>query len=374
MQNTEKSVGIICEYNPFHYGHRYMIDLLKQKYGTVVGIMSGSFVQRGEVAVADKYTRAKAALDGGMDLVLELPMPYCAASATDFAIAGVRIATEVGVDVLSFGREADVQVLSLLAETVTATQFEERVAERIKQSGNLSYPRARQSVAEETLGEELASELARPNNILGLEYIAAIKREGLPLAVDSIGRDMSHRSSSSIRAEGINTENVPFPQYFTEKARRLDYAERIIISELRKGVEECYCVDKGLAAMLTRQARNATSLEQLVQSCVGKTYTAARIRRAVLSAWLGIETQAVKARPEYTTLLAANENGLAFLAKNKKTRALPIITKPSDYEKLPDTTAFLRAVEYEDKAALCTEVLEPYKSPLVNTPKIQKSK
>ncbi len=372
MQNTEKSVAVICEYNPFHYGHKYMISKLKESYGTVIGIMSGDFVQRGEVAVAEKYTRARAALDGGMDLILELPMPYCAASALDFATAGVRIACDIGVDALAFGREADAEVLSALAEAVAVQDFEARVADRIKCEPNMSYPRARQAVAAETLGDVLAEELAKPNNILALEYIAALKRENAALEICSVGRDMSFRSSSSIRAEGINGENIPFPQYFTEKARRLDYAERIVVSELRKGVSECYCVDKGLAALITKQARAACSLEELVQSCVGKTYTAARIRRAVLAAWLGIEAESVKARPAYTSLLAANEKGLAFLAKDKKTRKLPVVTKPSDYKKLPDTAQkrFLRALEYEDKAALCTEKLEVYRSSLSKTPTV----
>ena len=96
MEKQRKTVAVICEYNPFHHGHRYQISHLKEKYDRVVGIMSGAFVQRGEVAVADKYRRAAAAVEGGMDLVVELPFPYCLSSGADFAMAGVRIAAALG--------------------------------------------------------------------------------------------------------------------------------------------------------------------------------------------------------------------------------------------------------------------------------------
>ncbi len=374
MENKRKTTAIICEYNPFHFGHRYMISELKRRGHRVVGIMSGDFVQRGEVAVADKYARAQAALDGGMDLVLELPFPYCVSSAKDFATAGVRIAAAVGVDALAFGEEAKAEEIEAMAEAVLEPDFEHRVATLIKADKTLSYPRAKQQALAEKLGTAASEEAGKPNNILAMEYISAIRREGLPLEYIGIKREMSYSSSSAIRRDGISENSVPFPQYFTEQ-RKLDFAARVIIPQLRRGVvaDDLYCVDESLAALLQKRALGACGVEELVAACVGKTYTAARVRRAVVTAWLGIETAAVKASPLYTSLLAATRDGTEFLAETKKTRTIPIVTKPADYKKLlsEGQAAFLKGVSAAEAAALCTAQLQPYRSPLTKVPTIK---
>ena len=99
--------AVICEYNPFHFGHKKQLEVLKTKYDAVVGIMSGDAVQRGEAAIADKYVRARAAVECGMDAVFSLPFPHCCASAADFARAGVYVADALGADALAFGVEDD---------------------------------------------------------------------------------------------------------------------------------------------------------------------------------------------------------------------------------------------------------------------------
>ncbi len=371
MENKQKTVAIICEYNPFHFGHKYMISELKRQGKRVVGIMSGEFVQRGEVAVADKYTRAKAAVEGGMDLVLELPFPYCVSSAADFATAGVRLAAAVGAEELAFGVEGCMADIELLAAALAAPRFEAELAARIKADKSLSYPRAKQALLAEKLGA-VAAEADKPNNILAMEYIAAIKREGLPLGYIGIKRESAFASSSEIRRGGLIADSVPFPRYFTEM-RRLDYASRTVIPALRRGVQAgLYCIDRSLAELIAKQALAACEVEELVASCVGKTYTAARVRRAVVAAWLGIESAAVKAAPCYTALLAANAAGVRFLAETKKTRGVPVLTKPAGYKKLDAGAqeAFLAGVAAAEAAALCTPQLSPYVSPLTHSPHI----
>ncbi len=373
MENNRKTAAIICEYNPFHYGHRYMIQCLKEKGFRVVGIMSGDFVQRGEVAVADKYTRAKAAVQGGMDLVLELAFPYCVASASDFATAGVRIAAALGVDTLAFGKEGSAGDIERLVEATLSSGFEEAVAAKIKADKSLSYPRAKQAVLAERLGA-VAVEAEKPNNILALEYISAIKREGLPLEYLGIKRDFSFASSGEIRRGGIQAESIPFPEYFSEGMRKMSYAARTVIPLLRNGVRSgLYCLDEGLAALIQKQALGSCDMESLVAACTGKTYTAARVRRGVVAAWLGIETETVKAPPAYTAVLAANKAGTDFLAETKKTRTIPVITKPAGYKKLPEQAqkVFLQGVAAAEAAALCTEELQPYVSPLAKAPHIE---
>ncbi|MBR6754391.1 MAG: nucleotidyltransferase family protein [Clostridia bacterium] len=154
--DTQPFVSVICEYNPFHYGHEYQIQQLKKEFDKVVCIMSGNVVQRGTFAVSDKYIRATAALNCGADLVLELPLPYCCASASDFARAGVFIAEAIGSDYLAFGAEDDIETLMKIRETASKKEFSEAVSRIIAENKNISYPNAFSSAISEFLGEEYA--------------------------------------------------------------------------------------------------------------------------------------------------------------------------------------------------------------------------
>lgn len=373
MEKQEKTVAVICEYNPFHFGHKYQIEYLKGKYSTVFGIMSGEFVQRGEVAVTDKYSRAAAALCGGMDAVLELPFPYCVASAADFAAAGVHIAAKCGADALAFGCEDEGALLLDIARLAAHGGLGARTDELIKARPNLSYPKARTIAIGEVLGAEAAAALSKPNNILAVEYIKTVLENDYPLELCFVRRNFSYQSASDIRAEDEYTRYIPYPKYFPDTARGLKYAERWLIGTLRADVPEgLYCIDKPLAATLRSAAKAAESLEALVNTACGKVYTAARVRRAVIAAWLRISPDAVKAKPAYTCLLAANEQGQAFLRRNKKSGAFPIITKPAAYKKLEASARFAyeAALRAEEAAAICTERLLPYSSPLAKTPLI----
>ena len=120
-----KAVGIICEYNPFHSGHKRQIDTLRDMgYDCIVCVMSGNFTQRGELAMFDKYTRAKTAVLGGADLVFELPFPYSSLSAEGFATAGVHILSSLGIRNISFGSEcADKQLLCTAADVISSQGF-----------------------------------------------------------------------------------------------------------------------------------------------------------------------------------------------------------------------------------------------------------
>lgn len=362
MENKEKTVAVICEYNPFHYGHKYQIEKLKDSFGTVVGIMSGSFVQRGEVAVADKYSRAAAAVRGGMDLVVELPFPYCASSGGDFATAGVRLAAALGVDDLAFGAEDGGRWIEEIATLTAADGFEEKVAALIKADPTLSYPRARQSVIRARLGDEAAEAVAKPNNLLAAEYIAAIKRENLPLTPFAVKRNTTLESASEIRSAAEIAPHVPYPEFFASR-RRTEYMERHLLSLMRDGIKEgLYCVDASLSAVLKSAARQATSLEEAVRLATGKVYTAARVRRAILAAWLDIRAEEVKAPPAYTSLLAANQKGTAFLKRHKKGGGLPVLTKPARYKELEGTARVQaeRGLWADEAAALCEPTLRPY--------------
>ena len=214
MEKQQKVAAVICEYNPFHYGHKHQIDIMKQSFEVCIGIMSGSFVQRGTVAVADKYARASAALRGGLDLVLELPFPYCSASAPDFAAAGVHIAAAAGADCLVFGAEDTGAVFEDLARLCADDTLQAHARELIKEKKNLSYPRALSLAATKLGCEELGKALSKPNNILGAEYTAAIKRGNYTLEPFPIKRNEGFLSSTEIRSRKDFDGLIPFPEFF----------------------------------------------------------------------------------------------------------------------------------------------------------------
>jgi len=374
MEKQQKVAAVICEYNPFHYGHKHQINIMKENFDLCIGVMSGPFVQRGTVAVADKYSRAAAAVKGGLDLVVELPFPYCCSAAADFAAAGVHIAAAVGANFLVFGAEDAGEAFDALTGLLANATLQDKARALIKEEKSLSYPRALSLAAAELGGETPAKALAKPNNILGAEYVAAINRGGYDVTPFPIKRKEGFLSSTDIRSKKSFEGLIPFPEFF-ENRRGLEALERWIMAVLRGGNHEgLYCIDPSLSATLEKAAKQATSLEETVALATGKVYTTARIRRAILAAWLGITAAEVKATPAYTLLLAANEKGTAYLKSIRKSIGISLITKPSSYKALTDTAAFEKALYAEEMAALCEPKLAKYASPLCNTPKVSATK
>ena len=197
-----KIVGIIAEYNPFHDRHARHIAASRKLAGgdaAVVCAMSGDFVQRGEAAVFSKFARAEAAIKGGADLVLELPLPWCMSSAEGFARGGVGLLGALGcVDYLSFGAEyADVKTLSTVATMLMDPSLDAAIREELKTG--VSYAAARQAAIARDIGS-LAQILEAPNNILAVEYLKAIYQQRLrmePLAIEREGPEHDGVGSAS---------------------------------------------------------------------------------------------------------------------------------------------------------------------------------
>ena len=167
--------AVIAEYNPFHFGHRYQLEQIKKHSDAAVVIMSGPFVQRGEAAITDKWTRARAALLNGADLVLELPVIFALASAREFASGAVSLLDRTrAIDKLCFGTESgDAEALIKAAEIIENEP--PQVSGKIKAlvSEGMSYPAARELAFSELVPGGL---LSSPNNILAIEYIRALMR------------------------------------------------------------------------------------------------------------------------------------------------------------------------------------------------------
>ena len=361
-------VSVICEYNPFHFGHKYQLDLLKDSFDGVVCIMSGDIVQRGTPAVADKYLRAEAALKSGADLVLELPIPWCCASARDFAFGGVSIADAIGSDALAFGAEDDFSLLSRIFEYSKSVEFSDIIKKRVASDRNISYPRTFTEIIAERLGQAAAEAVKKPNNILTLEYLKALDGKGIqPFP---IARRSELMSSSRIRSEGSADAMLSLlpkdsaavlrresGSRFPRDASKLDtffigtLRQMNSKGELPRGL---YSLPDDLARKILSASVKVHSIGELVGICTDKAYTAARVRRAINTLVFGITEESVHSAPPYTTVLALNEKGRSILRYAKKLERIDIVNKPVRAMECRDETrdAFTLSKRIEDVIAL----------------------
>ena len=354
------SIGIICEYNPFHNGHLYHINKIREGSDEpIICVMSGNFTQRGELAVSDKYSRAEIAVRCGVDLVLELPFPYCVSSAEFFAEAGVKILSSCGADKLSFGSEcADGEKLFNLAKIANTEEFKTAYSEAARSEGNArAYFEILQSFSDDDT--EISS-----NDILGIEYIKAIIKNGYDIKPCPIKREGAeyterelkkgeHPSASAVRDAisegGIDKikDFVPTPCF--EILSRLDLTnvqnvDRGILLALRlldvQSLENVAVSDEGLVNRIIQCAKEANTFSEFEKRVQCKKYTDSAIRRAMWYMLTGVSFEDLKQTPAYTSLLAANERGREILSElRKKDTPIPIITKPADASALKNALA-----------------------------------
>ena len=360
-----ETAGIIIEYNPMHSGHQYLLERTRTLLGpetAVIGVMSGDFVQRGDFALVRRQARARAAVESGVDLVLELPLPWAAAPAERFAAGGVEVLAATGlVTRLAFGCEcADGAALMRLAACLSTGEY--RAALRRRLPGGASFAACRQAAAAELLGPGDAALLSQPNNNLGVEYCRALLGRGSairPLAVpragaphDGVLREGEHPSGSALRAllrAGEEDRALAFmtpamaAAYRAERAAGrapvwMETCERAILARLRTLEEETWAAldggREGLYRRLYRAARTAPTLEAVLEAAKTKRYPLARLRRMVLWAYLGLTPEALPAHVPYLRVLAANAAGRTLLARMRKTASLPVVTKAAHVRSL----------------------------------------
>ena len=348
--------GIVAEFNPFHNGHKFLIDSVKGEGDTVTVVMSESFVQRGECACVSPYARTQMALKCGADLVLSLPVPYATASAERFALGGVSVLGGLGcVDALAFGSESgNNEILKKCADVLVTDEFS-NILEKYLNDG-VSFPVARQKAVEEISGSDVAEALSSPNNILGVEYIKAINKLGLNMGVKLVTRKgVDHDSKTSngkfCSASGIRENLIAgkfIGEYLPEAAREImgkeieNYKAPAAISNLETAIiyklrsmnvedfKELPDVSEGLEYRLFDAVKNSSYLEEILEKVKTKRYTHSRIRRIIICAFLGIKKSDVLAPVPFIRVLGFNENGAKILKKAKETATLPIITKASE--------------------------------------------
>ena len=358
-----QKAGIVCEYNPFHLGHLYQITETRRILGAdaaIICAMSGDFVQRGEAAIFDKFTRAEAACRCGADLVAELPLPWCLSSAEGFGFGAVAILHALGCDALSFGSEsADTDALWALADFALSEEAVKEIHTLMDHDETLSFARARQLIAGEKLGDRAAL-LSMPNDILAVEYLKALRRLDArmePLPIRRTGAEHDSRTAGAFRSAMQLREMIERGEdvsaFIPEAAGTVFEREReagrmrnrklleiALLSRLYRleGADFDRLPDAGGGAgrRLYGALQRENSLDSIAQAASGKRYTAARMRRMLLSAALGIRAEDTRGAPPYIRVLAANERGRACLHALRGNTRIPVINRAAEVRRLDE--------------------------------------
>lgn len=338
--------AVISEFNPFHNGHKYLLSQAKQKTGAqyTVCFMSGDFVQRGEMAFADKHTRAAAAVKHGADIVFQLPTAHVVAGASVFGDAGVYCAASLGVDThLCFGSESeDISGLFALAD-VDRNLLSAALKEEIKSGKSVAQAMTDAYFA---LGAD-AELLKTPNNLLAFEYIKAAKEQKAELDIVNIVRKgVSHdgdetagefASASYIRKNSSGDMSAFMPEKMmceTDKARFDSLLLYSILSKTPDELVKFADISEGLENKFAECAKKAKTPDELYMAVKSKRYTHAKIRRAALSVLLQNPKGLYKRKVPYLKVLAFNDNGRQLLKILSDSAKIPIVTKASEGEKL----------------------------------------
>lgn len=366
-----KIAGIIAEYNPFHNGHALHIHKTRELgYTHIVTVTSGNFTQRGDPACMEKSLRVRAALCGGVDLCLELPLPWAIASAENFAAGGISVLNALHcVDAVSFGSEsADIKKLRLCAESVSGP-ISDALSPALK--AGASFARARAGLLAENGFSDTA---ANPNDSLGIEYIKALLKSGSSIEPVAVKREGALHdaalcsgeiaSASHIRElfESDKWEDalyfVPEPAaeiyraaaadglfpFQTENFRQnlLFYLKRLAAADFA----DIPGVSEGLENRISQALDTAMSYNELLFAIKTKRYAMSRIKRILLGAYLGVEKAILDGGPPYLRVLGFNRRGLEILNKAKEVgTSLPVFSRFAELKTLGKRAAAVFALE-----------------------------
>lgn len=347
-----KDFGVICECNPFHNGHaRLFAEARAMGAERIVCVMSGNAVQRGELAIADRYLRAEILIRCGADLVLELPYPWSAGSAEYFSSAAVSILSDY-VEHIVFGSECgDIAHLEGAAEVAGTQEFRQKLADRLTRGEGAAY----------AYFEELAARgfpKLSSNDLLGIEYIRAARRFALPMHFSTVRREGAAYREESLR-EGENPSATALRAYLSsgETSALASYMPSVAAERLTKAAEDGALTDTalvdaavllhfrlskpsdfdgvaelygGLAERLCAAARESHTAKEWFEQIRTKRYTDAKLRRAILFGLTDVRQDLLAQTPAYTTLLAVSDRGRALLASKRRGKKIPLVTKPAD--------------------------------------------
>lgn len=381
-----KAVGLVTEYNPFHNGHLYHLNKAMELTGAdiSVAVMSGDFVQRGEPAVLDKYTRTSMALNSGVNLVVELPVNYAVSSAESFATGALKVLDYVKADSIAFGSESgDIERLSKLAHILCDNE-DTLYKEISKYTANgISYAAARQKVVEKLTDKDTAAMLTSSNNILAVEYLKAIIKNNYAIKPYTVQRQGDSYNDTDIRSEyasatalreNLKADNISeyipvkaglilssntnyiYPDDITEAlfTRLLDilFASNYDKNVFIENVMQYPDVSKEIAGRLYKSAMDmitrtvpqrseskdnwAFSFGSLCEHIKTKEVPLSRIKRALVRITLGLDKKHMEkyANEPYIRVLGFDKKGQEYLSYIRKTVVVPLITKTADYKEM----------------------------------------
>ena len=366
-----KAVGIICEYNPFHKGHKYQMEEAKKLSGcdAVVCALSGSMVQRGEVSVLDKWERAKTALENGADLVIELPAYYVLQSADRFAFGGVEALVKSNlVAAISFGSEsADGEGIKNCAKLLSDESGEFKSAISKFTEEGFSYPFAMKK-AMDTVYPQYSLFLENPNDMLGVCYVSAMLKLGKNLDVFPVKRfgadhnsevaEKGFASSSYIRKllseKGDISSFVPYSSFgATYSLRNIEsFILGYFLTASEKKLSNVPGIEHGFENRLIACAKKARNLDEFYSLCTSKRYTLSRVKRTVLACIMGMEKGM---ECDYIRVLGMTDKGAALLKQAKDKTELAFVTKTADF-KASENSIFKYDILATDIASLACDV------------------
>lgn len=376
-----KIIGVICEYNPFHLGHKKQFDLIRKEIGedaAIVCLMSGNFVQRGYPAIFHKSLRAAAAIECGADLVLELPAMYALSSAEGFAAGGVKILSKF-CDYLCFGAESGTaESLMATAAALLSPEFSDALGKELDKG--VSFAAARQQ-AVAAMGID-ASLLEKPNDILGIEYCKAILARNcamVPFVINRSGNyhaaepEPENPSATSLRK--LLQEGAPWQTYVPAEAAAifenapiytLAAGERSVLARLRTMTNDEFEAtpfgSEGLWRKFMRNCRNCATLQEILTATKSKRYARSRLDRMVMCAFLGLTVEEMQLSPPYVRVLGFNETGTSVLKIARQTGDFPHIGEKTghEYEALEQRLESLYGLFRTDSPAAPNEKLRVY--------------
>lgn len=354
MQN----VGIIAEFNPFHLGHEYLIKQAKKDSNNVICVMSGNFVQRGDTAIISKFARAKAAIECGADLVIEMPTPFAMTTAQNFAFSAVKLLADLKViDSIVFGSECgEIEKLECICNLFSSEEFENKLKPKLNSSK--TFAKLRQEALEE-LSPDSCGILENANDILAIEYLTALKKiksDIKPVCIKRLGAKHNEKadgitaSAGQIREQILGGDYAFAQKYMPEKSFEtlkenpisdINRLENAILCSLRQkrlegGLGDLPDVTDDLKNRFCKAIQVSSSLNELFENIKTKKYTLSRIRRMVLNTFLGIDKTFYGEEIPYIRVLGLSKKGAQILSDISKKSDLPIIAAASDTENLSD--------------------------------------
>lgn len=344
-----KVLGIIVEYNPFHNGHIYHIQQSKKQIQCdyTIAIMSSSFVQRGEPAIIDKWTRSQLAIEFGVDLVIELPFVYACQSADYFAQGALKLLNAIGVTDLCFGSEdGNIQTFIDIAKTIQNQQEQYNLLVKDFMNQGMRYPYA----CNQALHQIMDKKIETPNDLLGLSYVKEIIFNHYPITPHCILRTNNYHdttlnhiaSATAIRTALFQhkdiSQSLPHFEYYKNNlyyfCNLFPYLKYELLTTSPSRLKTYHLVDEGLENILVKNIQTTNNMEEFIHSLLSKRYTKPRIQRMIIHILMqNTKEDIIKAMDiDYIRILAMNIQGRNYLKLIKKTCPYKIISNFSNYK------------------------------------------